>query len=33
MELRPGKKEGDPATLVDFQGNYEDYLVDAAVTA
>ncbi len=26
IELRPGKKEGDPATVVDFQGNYEDFL-------
>jgi ATPase subunit of ABC transporter with duplicated ATPase domains len=33
IELRPGKKEGDPAVVVDFQGNYEDYLADAAVAA
>jgi len=33
IELRPGKKEGDPATVIDFQGNYEDFLADAAVAA
>jgi ATPase subunit of ABC transporter with duplicated ATPase domains len=33
IELRPGKKEGDPATVIDFQGNYEDYLADEAVEA
>jgi len=33
IELRPGKKEGDPATVVDFQGNYEDFLADSAVAA
>ena len=33
IELRPGKKAGDPATVMDFQGNYEDYLADAAVAA
>jgi ATPase subunit of ABC transporter with duplicated ATPase domains len=26
IELRPGKKVGDPATVIDFQGNYEDFL-------
>jgi len=26
IELRPGRQEGDPATVVDFQGNYEDFL-------
>jgi ATPase subunit of ABC transporter with duplicated ATPase domains len=29
IELRPGKKTGDPATVVDFQGSYEDYLENA----
>ena len=29
IELRPGKKPGDPATVIDFQGNYEDYLESA----
>ena len=29
IELRPGKKPGDPATVIDFQGSYEDYLADA----
>jgi len=33
IDLRPGKKEGDPATVIDFQGNYEDFLADAAVAA
>jgi ATPase subunit of ABC transporter with duplicated ATPase domains len=34
IELRPGKQEGDPATVVDFQGNYEDFLEhEAAVPA
>ncbi len=31
IELRPGKKEGGPATVIDFQGNYEDFLADVAV--
>jgi ATPase subunit of ABC transporter with duplicated ATPase domains len=26
LELRPGAKEGDPARVIDFQGNYEDFL-------
>jgi len=26
IELRPGRKEGDPAIVIDFQGNYEDFL-------
>jgi ATPase subunit of ABC transporter with duplicated ATPase domains len=26
IELRPGEKPGDPATVVDFTGSYEDYL-------
>jgi ATPase subunit of ABC transporter with duplicated ATPase domains len=26
LELQPGKKEGDPATVVDFHGSYEDFL-------
>jgi ATPase subunit of ABC transporter with duplicated ATPase domains len=29
IELRPGKKPGDPATVADFQGNYEDFLESA----
>ena len=29
IELRPGKKPGDPATVVDFQGSYEDFLESA----
>jgi ATPase subunit of ABC transporter with duplicated ATPase domains len=29
IELRPGKKEGDAATMIDFQGSYEDYLESA----
>ena len=29
LELRPGKKPGDPAQVIDFQGNYEDYLESA----
>ena len=29
LELRPGKKEGDPATVIDFKGSYEDYLADS----
>jgi ATPase subunit of ABC transporter with duplicated ATPase domains len=29
IELRPGKKEGSPATVIDFQGSYEDYLAGA----
>jgi ATPase subunit of ABC transporter with duplicated ATPase domains len=30
IELRPGAKPGDPATVIDFQGNYEDFLERAA---
>ena len=26
LELRPGENPGDPATVVDFRGSYEDYL-------
>jgi len=33
IELRPGKKEGDPAIAIDFQGSYDDFLADAAVAA
>jgi ATPase subunit of ABC transporter with duplicated ATPase domains len=33
IELRPGKKAGDAAIVIDFQGNYDDYLADAAVAA
>ncbi len=33
IELRPGKKPGDPAAVVDFTGSYEDFLADAAVAA
>ncbi len=29
IELRPGKKPGDAATVVDFTGSYEDYLESA----
>jgi ATPase subunit of ABC transporter with duplicated ATPase domains len=29
IELRPGEKPGDAATVVDFRGNYEDYLAGA----
>ena len=29
IELRPGKKEGDAAMVVDFRGSYEDYLESA----
>jgi ATPase subunit of ABC transporter with duplicated ATPase domains len=32
VELRPGKKEGDPATVIDFQGSYDDFLADAGAT-
>jgi len=28
IELRPGEADG-PATVIDFRGNYEDYLADA----
>jgi len=30
LELRPGRKEGDPATVVDFRGSYEDFLASAS---
>jgi len=30
IELKPGKKPGDPAVVVDFQGNYEDFLSSAS---
>jgi ATPase subunit of ABC transporter with duplicated ATPase domains len=33
IELRPGKKEGDPATVIDFKGSYEDYLAAKPVDA
>jgi len=26
IELRPGEKPGDTATVIDFRGSYEDYL-------
>jgi len=26
IELRPGEKPGDAATVIDFRGNYDDYL-------
>ncbi|MGB8432914.1 MAG: ABC-F family ATPase [Burkholderiales bacterium] len=29
IELRPGEPDG-PATVIDFRGNYEDYLADAS---
>ncbi len=31
IELRPGRKAGDPAAVVDFTGSYEDYLESSAV--
>jgi len=31
IELKPGEKEGDPAIIVDYQGNYEDYLISQGV--
>jgi ATPase subunit of ABC transporter with duplicated ATPase domains len=33
IELKPGAKPGDPAVVVDFQGNYEDFLESSAVPA
>ena len=33
IELRPGAKHGDPAAVVDFQGNYEDFLADVSTGA
>ena len=33
IELRPGKKPGDPATVIDFTGPYEDYLERAEMAA
>jgi ATPase subunit of ABC transporter with duplicated ATPase domains len=33
IELKPGAKPGDPAVVVDFQGNYEDFLADASTGA
>ena len=33
IELRPGKKEGDAATIADFKGSYEEYLESAVVAA
>jgi ATPase subunit of ABC transporter with duplicated ATPase domains len=29
IELRPGAKPGDPATVIDFQGSYEDFLAES----
>jgi ATPase subunit of ABC transporter with duplicated ATPase domains len=29
LELRPGAKPGDPAVVVDFHGNYEDFLAES----
>jgi ATPase subunit of ABC transporter with duplicated ATPase domains len=29
IELKPGAKPGDPATVTDFRGSYEDYLAGA----
>jgi len=29
IELRPGKKDGDPAMVIDFTGSYEDFLEKA----
>jgi ATPase subunit of ABC transporter with duplicated ATPase domains len=31
IELRPAAKPGDPATVIDFQGNYEDFLESSSV--
>ena len=31
IELKPAEKEGDPAIVVDYQGNYEDYLTSQGV--
>jgi len=31
IELKPAEKEGDPAIIVDYQGNYEDYLTSQGV--
>ena len=33
IELRPGKKEGDAATVIDFRGSYEDYLAGVSTSA
>src|SRR3989304_2238349 len=33
IELRPGRKEGDPAAVVDFRGSYEDYLAGVSTSA
>jgi ATPase subunit of ABC transporter with duplicated ATPase domains len=33
IELKPGAKPGDPAVVMDFQGNYEDFLADASTGA
>ena len=31
IELKPAEKEGNPAVIVDYQGNYEDYLTSQGV--
>jgi ATPase subunit of ABC transporter with duplicated ATPase domains len=28
LELRPGEKPGDAATVIDFRGSYDDYLAN-----
>jgi ATPase subunit of ABC transporter with duplicated ATPase domains len=33
IELRPGRNEGDPAIVVDFHGNYEEFLERAGTSA
>jgi ATPase subunit of ABC transporter with duplicated ATPase domains len=33
LELRPGAKPGDAATVVDFRGSYEDYLAGTSTGA
>ena len=33
IELRPGRKEGDPAAVIDFRGSYEDYLAGVSTSA
>ena len=30
IELKPGARPGDPVQVMDFRGNYEDYLAQAA---
>jgi ATPase subunit of ABC transporter with duplicated ATPase domains len=30
LEIKPADKPGQPATIVDFRGNYEEYLAEQA---